>query len=72
MKNFCFIIEFYLGSICRAWFVYLVNSWFVRGGISAYGLSAGLFNFVRTNGHMLTDYSFRVVLNTMFLELKIM
>ena len=60
-----------MGFISLAWFVSILDSWCVRGGIFTYGLSAGLFNFIRTNGRLFSAESFRVVLDTMFLEIKV-
>ena len=48
-----------------AYFVWSSNPWFVRGSSYPNGLNAGVFAFSNTNGHA-TDYSFRVVLNTIF------
>ena len=48
-----------------AHFVLTSNPWFVRGSDFTGGLSSGVLAFSSTSGHV-TDYSFRVVLNTIF------
>ena len=58
-----------LGTSLGGWygdvssFPHLARVWFIRGGYSTSGNSAGVFNFNNANGNPGYDISFRVVLN---------
>ena len=55
-------MNYYRDLFGKAWFVYPVNPWVVRGYQFSVGVSAGVFAFVHEHGRKLIGDSFRVVL----------